>query len=316
MYQHRANREKRGATRKNETIEQKAARLTAEATRWIAIFTVVMAIVAGLTLWNLIAGGADTKALVEASKQQAIAARQFAATAGLINGNINDAVGKLDRQAAATETSSNAAKSVAGTASRQLEATDRPWIKIIGAVANHPVIYHTAAGITTHGNDFVNLGIKVIVQNVGKSAALDVVTRADVIFVSMSNGAPNNPFTYPVTMQKALCSKPANVGLPINLFPGEDNREQSGDDHDIPTSGKTFTIPQDPDRLPRLMPYFVGCVDYKIGVSGKVHQSGFIYSVEQAIPGYANRGLLILGSDIAITDIRMERFAFGGFDAN
>ncbi len=246
---------------------------------------------------------------------QANAALQFANTAELINGNINDAVAKLDRQAGATERAANAAKSGADIASHQLEATDRPWIKIIAAVANHPLIFHTAEDITTHGNEFINLGIKVIIQNVGRSAALDVVTRADVIFVSMTSGAPNNPFTYPVAMQKALCSKPADINMPINLFPGEDNREQLGDDHDIPTIGKTFIIPQAPESIPRLMPYFVGCVDYKIGVSGKVHQSGFIYSVEEAIPD-ANHGLLILGNDIPIADIRMERFAFGGFDAN
>jgi len=117
MHNLRTKREERYAKRKNETIEQRAARITAEATHKIAIYTVVMALVAIFTLVELYRGGADTKALVEASKKQADAAQkqacaaqhnadaaqQFSNTAGLINRNIHDAVGKLNTQAKATQ---------------------------------------------------------------------------------------------------------------------------------------------------------------------------------------------------------------------
>jgi hypothetical protein len=197
----------------------------------------------------------------------------------------------------------------------QLEVTDRPWIKVIGAVPSHPLIFHGNGGIDSQGNDFVNLGIKVIIQNVGRSVALNINIRANVIFVSMTQGATNNPFTYPKEMQKALCSKEDNASLPINLFPGEDNRPQTGDDHDMPVSGKTFTIPGDLSVV-RIMPMFVGCVDYTIGVSGKIHQSGFIYQVQQASQAQTGGEMLIVGKDIAMSDIILRPFAFGGFDAN
>jgi hypothetical protein len=164
---------------------------------------------------------------------------------------------------------------------KQLEATDRPWIKVIGAVANHPLIFHEAGSISARGDDFVNLGIKVIIQNVGRSVALNVNIRTDVIFVSMIQGAAKNPFTYPIETQKALCSKKPEAGLPINLFPGDDNRDQTGDDHDIPVSGNTFTIPADPPTVRRIMPIFIGCVDYTIGISGNIHQSRFIYELQE-----------------------------------
>jgi hypothetical protein len=194
---------------------------------------------------------------------------------------------------------------------KQLEATDRPWIKVVGAVPNHPLIFHGAGSISAHGDDFVNLGIKVIIQNVGRSVALNVIIRSDVIFVSMIQGADKNPFTYPVKMQKALCSKEPAAGLPINLFPGDDNRDQTGDDHDVPISGNSFTIPDDPS-VARMKPMFIGCVDYTIGVSGKIHQSGFIYELQER----ENTRMLIVDNDVAISDLAMEPFAFGGFFAN
>lgn len=61
-----------------EAKQDPSARLTAVATAWIAAFTVVLAIVAALTLWQLIRGGADTKASVDASAKQAAAAESFA----------------------------------------------------------------------------------------------------------------------------------------------------------------------------------------------------------------------------------------------
>jgi hypothetical protein len=198
----------------------------------------------------------------------------------------------------------------------QVDSADRPWLEIMTATASQPVVFHRPYEIGVHGDEYVNAGIKVTVKNVGHSVALDVVTRVAVILASMERGAPNDPITYPIRMQKKFCSEPTSGGLPINLFPGEDNGDQSGDDHDISLRGKTFAIPNDPSAA-RIMPIFVGCVDYRVGVSGKIHHSGFIYELREVVPGRRmDNGLLVVGKDIPIEDIRMERFGFGGFDAN
>jgi hypothetical protein len=85
-----------------------------------------------LTLIEVIEGGADTKALVVASKEQADAAsnqsrsaQQFADTASLINGNINDAVGKLNLQAKETQALIEQAKRQSDLAERQFALLDR-----------------------------------------------------------------------------------------------------------------------------------------------------------------------------------------------
>jgi len=140
MHQRRTRRKKKKA---EEINEQKAARLTAEATRWIAIFTVVLAIVAGLTLWQLIQGGADTKALVTASQQQANgasdqadAAQQFSGAADEISQGIGQAVGKLEAQARASQQSAAAAKDA-------LTNGNRPWINVDGPLTIRKVQWST-----------------------------------------------------------------------------------------------------------------------------------------------------------------------------
>jgi hypothetical protein len=204
----------------------------------------------------------------------------------------------------------------------QLESADRPWLKVTGAVPSHPMVFHTAGSIQVPGNDFVNTGIKVTVENVGHSVALDVTTRAQMVLVSMTKGAENyvlaSPLqdSYPFKMQKKLCSEAARPTLPINLFPGDSNNDQNGDDEDMALSGKTFAIPGDVASQ-KILVYFVGCVDYRISTSGKTHRSDFIYELMGIDPTQRNvNGLFTVGTDLPITNLRLEKWGFGGFGAN
>jgi hypothetical protein len=61
-----------------QTFEEKAAWRTANATVWIALFTVVMAAVGSLTLYEVVEGGNDTHILAEAAKKQADKAESIA----------------------------------------------------------------------------------------------------------------------------------------------------------------------------------------------------------------------------------------------
>lgn len=68
----------RTANKKEESAADRVARRTANATVWIAIFTVVLAVVGGLTLIEVISGGSDTHDLAIAAKSQAELLRQQA----------------------------------------------------------------------------------------------------------------------------------------------------------------------------------------------------------------------------------------------
>lgn len=93
-----------------------------------------MGIVAVLTLWELIQGGVDTKALVTASKQQANAAsdqadaaQQFSDTAEDINGRMSDAVDQLSAAA------SNARAGIKATQDA-MRLEQRAWVAASGIV--------------------------------------------------------------------------------------------------------------------------------------------------------------------------------------
>jgi hypothetical protein len=64
----------RKTKKENENPVDRAARLTAKATVWIAVFTVLMAVVALGTLYEIIIGGSDTHSLAEAANDQSRAA--------------------------------------------------------------------------------------------------------------------------------------------------------------------------------------------------------------------------------------------------
>jgi hypothetical protein len=80
------------------------------ATIVIAAGTIVSAGAIFLQWREMANGSSDTTAIKLAAQKQADAAEQFADTAGFINGNIGDAVKKLDAQAKATQDASRNAK--------------------------------------------------------------------------------------------------------------------------------------------------------------------------------------------------------------
>jgi len=96
--------------KKEETPSDKAARITATATKWMAGFTFILALFTGGTLlilrsqlWEMRGGGIDTHDLAIAAKAQADRTKELAESA---------------------KTSANAAKSAADTAARALYITE------------------------------------------------------------------------------------------------------------------------------------------------------------------------------------------------
>ncbi len=129
----------RKAKKQNETPTDKAARRTAVATIWMAIFTFVLASTSGFTIWilknqltEMHEGGIDTHVLAEAAEDgagaasdQADAAQQFSDTAEDINGRMSDAVDQLQATADNTKTTIKATQDA-------LRLEQRPWMFISG----------------------------------------------------------------------------------------------------------------------------------------------------------------------------------------
>jgi len=134
--------QKRKAEHEHDTPTDKAAHSTAIATWWIAAFTIVLAAVGLITLFEVIGGANDTKAIVEAAKKQADAAGKFATSAAGINIGVSDAVTKLNLQASKLEESVRQASRLAKDteiANENAIEGDRPWFGATIAVADFEV---------------------------------------------------------------------------------------------------------------------------------------------------------------------------------
>src|SRR5207244_1339138 len=68
-----------------------------------------------------------------------------------------------------------------GLMQKQLEATDRPWIKIADISLSSPLVLHGDVG--------PNVGIKFVIRNVGHSVARDVQIHALVILHKFSDNS-------------------------------------------------------------------------------------------------------------------------------
>jgi hypothetical protein len=149
-------------------------------TDWItAISTLIIMFWAGLQWWEMHMGGADTAAIRVAAQQQAIAAQQFATSAGNINSGIATAVQKLNLQADKLEKSAEQTSRLAKTAEEanaNAMQSDRPWF---GAV------------LTVDGFEKDKMPIATIYfTNSGKRPARILVAEAHTGWFSVF---PDNP---------------------------------------------------------------------------------------------------------------------------
>jgi hypothetical protein len=113
-------------------------------------------------LYEMIEGGRQADKMITAANTQACAAQHFADTAGLINGNINDAVGKLDAQATAATNSIKATQEA-------MRLDQRAWVGISQVHLNTP---YSAE----------HIGITVDLLNSGKTPA--TITAIDLLVTS------------------------------------------------------------------------------------------------------------------------------------
>ena len=238
-----------------ESTVDKAARRTATATVWIAIFTVVLAAVAALTLYFVITGGTDTHELAVQAKNQA--------------DRMKDLADRMKDQADRTKTIANqaivqadAAASAAQIAAETLEVTQRPWITQVAEIGAPVMFSVNGASIT----------FLFTLDNVGHTPAEKVWVEAKLINI-VSSGTPS------IEEHQRVCNGPATTApksftLGETLFPGKPF-----------SSAWSWTIPWNEiqgTRAPKILgPLLYGCIEYSYGLSTKRHSTPFRYSVLQ-----------------------------------
>lgn len=175
---------------KAETAEQKHSRRTATATWWIAVFTIVLALVSTGTFYLLFKGGKDTRDLITATQDLATAANgQFEAMQELARaasgqaGSMRVFADRMKDQADRTKTiadqaivSADAAKSAAGTSEKAMTVGNRPWVKI-----THRIVQPLTFGFIGAAGPAATMNVEDTIENVGTTIALNVLAWEDVI---------------------------------------------------------------------------------------------------------------------------------------
>jgi hypothetical protein len=142
-----------------ESAADKAARKTANATVWLAIFTVVLAVVSSWTLFEIHAGGTDTHNLAVAARDQAAEMKELAKAANV---------------------SADAAKRASETAKESLELTKQ------GLAASFRIV---ARPIPMGSEDpHLHGSITIYGQNLGHVKASGVTLTSTAVFRRIIGG--------------------------------------------------------------------------------------------------------------------------------
>ena len=145
---------------------------------------------------------------------------------------------------------------------------ERPWVSLDHVVFIEPLRVDGGA---------VNAVLRFVLKNVGHSPATNVWVEPKLMLL---NSWKSPVVRFPVDAQREICDDPLRFKSPNAgpvIFPdGEGYISYS-----LATSAQELAESRaNPDPNSKaLMPYLVGCVDYRFTFSPEHHQTGFIFAV-------------------------------------
>lgn len=248
--------------RQKESPTDRAARLTADATVALAIFTVVLAATSVMTVFilknqleEMHSGGVDTHALAEstnrvsqAALRSQLASERFATAASNINTGVRTAVDKLNAQAINSSRIAGVEERQSQIAASALEE-ERPWVGPRGFT----LVYDSSRRIQ---------GVIIPMLNGGRSTAIHVRSVLRFSFghpevLNIDLGAPKSDVCGmgPLTAEfgDLMLLPGAPVDVPVRLTDSERKRV-------------------DDVYADKVALFVVGCVDYS-DASGEVHRT-------------------------------------------
>ncbi len=172
-----------------------------------------------------------------------------------------------------------------GTMQRQLEATDRPWIKITSVKPREDFTFFLTKDNPRERNwkTQANETIDIVAKNIGHSVALKVFVKGRMTFTEDIEKL--------IEERNSVCSGSPLYAFPVNLFPDEDtgNSQFIMGAEIVPSREKSspplLSAGEVPSHLPPdtwiASPKFVGCIIYTIANTGSTHYTGFIYWMGQ-----------------------------------
>ena len=269
--------------KQEESPGDRAVRLTAVATIWMAIFTFALAGTSGITIWilknqlkEMHEGGTDTHDLASAAKTQAEKIKSMSDAADKIRQAAQDMVAQDQRIAdnaekslAASNKQSKAALNASISASQQsnalareaLEAQTRPWLGIDNGL--------TPGSSGRDENGRRNATFSFSLRDYGQSPAMKAAYSFQFSSDLRTNAAREASTCKEASERSTVINTASNPVATMNLltiFPGD-----SGVIGPIKYSPEVDVFPQ----------FLVGCIAYQGQTSGMVHTTRVVYSIRQ-----------------------------------
>jgi precorrin-2 methylase len=331
--------EERNTNNEQETPSDKATRVTATATKWMAIFTFVLMLITGGTLLILMSqlremheGGIDTHALAVSAGQQAVASGKQADATGKQAGNTKDLVDRMKDQtdqtkiiaaqalvlAQAAKVSADAARQQSITNTNQLELSQRPWVSANFAVYG-PLVFDRDGG---------HINILVTIRNTGHSPAIrghydfklyptflrvpDPVKERETMCANVEgvSALPRNLHSLQTFFVKD--NMPLNVGLAINQE--QINKAMI----DIPESLFPNSHPSNKTWVKWVPIVLISCIAYRSTFTDRQYHTGYLLSLDRIDPKSGEIPKLVptVGTSIPASELRLSYLFGTGTDAN
>lgn len=179
------------------------------------------------------------------------------------------------------------AKRTADTVSKQAEAADRPWVKVVDVKPRGLQFVGPRFQRKLGVDDLIVVHTTIVLKNIGRSVAVEIRTNSRLYTPQWKDGWGENI----EPLQRNTC-KTIDLRTPSNaiLFP-DDSQEIHVTDQSIVTSD---TINREGPNL-YMFVLIVGCIDYRFQSSETSHQTAFVYEVFRADD---RSRFLALGSDV------------------
>jgi hypothetical protein len=252
----------------------------------------------------------NDKLICQTRKLAENAGKQATNTKILANAT-KDEVAKLKSLVDAANKQNNAMNQQLMTMQKQLEMTDRPWIR---------VTLETTSPLTfLNNNTMFNVNFRIRMKNIGHSVANKVVWASDAFLFSSIH---DDPFKRPLERQKLLLNKlSSSTEIPEymeseSIFPDEERVNSSSIGGPIDPN-KFPKFPGRSEPTPVIEPWIVGCVMYQFPSSVNRHYTCFNYRVVERDPSKnLYWGVIHVGHDLPADRVFLDPENWGGRFAN
>jgi hypothetical protein len=229
-------------------------------------------------------GSKDTHALATAAGNQATWTQNLAVNMQTQANRTKDLADRMKDQADSTRDLAASAKSQSETlrlqfaSSQQVIESQRASISVAPYSVDHPLSFPDPPAPPQ-----MTFVLSLALTNNGNFVATDIHVRYEIYFSVWGQQI----FTEPQERQAKLCDKPITpvrpppIGPPpmIDIPVGKTNvRQWINGGFGIPDSDIIPWPPTEPKEKV-IMPFIVGCVDYRSGAMPEPHQTGFIFEI-------------------------------------